>query len=205
MRLSRRSARRGEPRLLWVTSDGSSPHPYLIESCRRAGSAVRDLQWDVPLDGQRSFGRLVEFRDRAGGRYPMSVKLVSPRLLLEFARAREDTVVIQELGLVGLYAGLSKLFRPHKVICLVEGDYSHIGRTGNAFLKVVVRRLAARFVDVFVANNPPAREYVIRTLNVPEACRPTSRRIPRPRRRPPRGCRCSSVPASSSRGRAPTW
>jgi hypothetical protein len=68
MRLSRRSARRGEPRLLWVTSDGSSPHPYLIESCRRAGSAVRDLQWDVPLDGQRSFGRLVEFRDRAGGR-----------------------------------------------------------------------------------------------------------------------------------------
>jgi glycosyltransferase involved in cell wall biosynthesis len=168
MRLSRRSARRGEPRLLWVTSDGSSPHPYLIESCRRAGSAVRDLQWDVPLDGQRSFGRLVEFRDRAGGRYPMSVKLVSPRLLLEFARAREDTVVIQELGLVGLYAGLSKLFRPHKVICLVEGDYSHIGRTGNAFLKVVVRRIAARFVDVFVANNPPAREYVIRTLNVPE-------------------------------------
>ena len=98
----------------------------------------------------------------------MSVKVVSPRLLLEFARAPEDVLVIYELGLVGLYAGLSKLFRPHKVISLVEGDYRHIGRTGTAFLKVVVRRLAARFVDVFVANNPPAREYLIRTLNVPE-------------------------------------
>ena len=56
-----------------------------------------------------------------------------------------------------------------RMISLVEGDYRHIGRTGNAFLKVVVRRFAARFVDVFVANNPPAREYLIRTLNVPEA------------------------------------
>ena len=98
----------------------------------------------------------------------MSVKVVSPRLLRELARAPEDVLVIYELGLVGLYAGLSKLFRPHKVVSLVEGDYRHIGRTGSAFLKVVVRRLAARFVDVFVANNPPARDYLIRTLNVPE-------------------------------------
>jgi glycosyltransferase involved in cell wall biosynthesis len=98
----------------------------------------------------------------------MSVKLVSPRMILELARAPEDVVVIYELGLVGLYAGLSKLFRRHKVISLVEGDYRHIGRTGNAFLKVVVRRLAARFIDVFVANNPPGREYLIRTLHVPE-------------------------------------
>jgi glycosyltransferase involved in cell wall biosynthesis len=98
----------------------------------------------------------------------MSVKLVSPRMLLEFARAPEDVLVVYELGLVGLYAGLSKLFRSHKVISLVEGDYRHIGRTGTAYPKVVVRRLAARFVDVFVANNPPAREYLIRTLNVPK-------------------------------------
>jgi glycosyltransferase involved in cell wall biosynthesis len=119
-------------------------------------------------DGQRSFGRLVEFGDRTGRENPMSVKLVSPRMLLEFARAPEDVLVIYELGLVGLYAGLSKLFRPHKVVSLVEGDYRHIGRSGTAFLKVVVRRFAARFVDVFVANNPPAREYLIRTLNVPD-------------------------------------
>ena len=115
-----------------------------------------------------AFGRFVEFGDRTGHEHPMSVKLVSPRMLLEFARAPEDVLVVYELGLVGLYAGLSKLFRSHKVISLVEGDYRHIGRTGTAYLKVVVRRLAARFVDMFVANNPPAREYLIRTLNVPE-------------------------------------
>jgi glycosyltransferase involved in cell wall biosynthesis len=162
-----RSPRR-ESRLLWVCSDDSPPHSYLVESARRAGSAVRDVHWAIPLEGERALGRLVEFGDRTGQAHPMSVKLVSPRMLLEFARSPEDVLVIYEFGLVGLYAGLSKLFRPHKVISLVEGDYRHIGRTGNAFLKVVVRRLAARFVDVFVANNPPAREYLIRTLHVPE-------------------------------------
>ena len=98
----------------------------------------------------------------------MNVKLVSPRMLLEFARAPEDVLIIYELGLVGVYAGLSKLFHRRKVISLVEGDYRHSGRAGTAPLKVVVRRLAARSVDVFVANNPPAREYLIRTLDVPE-------------------------------------
>jgi glycosyltransferase involved in cell wall biosynthesis len=96
----------------------------------------------------------------------MSVKAVSPRLLAEFARAPEDVLVIYELGLVGLYAGLSKLLRRHKVISLVEGDYRHLGRTGSARLKVAVRRFAARFVDAFVANSVPARDYLIRTLNV---------------------------------------
>ena len=167
MRLSRRPGRPLEARILWVGLDNLPPHSYLVESSRRAGSAVRELHWASPLEGERSFGRLVEFGDRLGREYPVSVKVVSPRMLLEFARAPEDVLVIYELGLVGLYAGLSKLFRPHKVISLVEGDYRHIGRTGNAFPKVVVRRIAPRIVDVFVANSPPAREYLIRTLNVP--------------------------------------
>jgi glycosyltransferase involved in cell wall biosynthesis len=148
--------------------DDTAPHPYLVASLRRAATNVRELHWAMSEDGRRSFGRYVEFGDRTRQEHPMSVKLVSPRLLLEFARAPEDVLVIYELGLVGLYAGLSKLFRPHKVVSLVEGDYRHIGRSGTAPVKVVVRRLAARFVDVFVANSPPAREYLIRTLGVPE-------------------------------------
>jgi glycosyltransferase involved in cell wall biosynthesis len=120
----------------------------------------------VPLGGERSFGRFVELRGRQDGQHPMSVKAVSPRLLAEFARAPEDVLVIYELGLVGLYAGLSKLFRRHKVVSLVEGDYRHLGRTGSARLKVALRRFAARFVDAFVANNMPARDYLVRTLNV---------------------------------------
>ena len=98
----------------------------------------------------------------------MSVKLVSPRILLEFARAPEDILITYELGLVGLYAGVSKLFHQHKVISLVEGDYRHIGRAGTAGIKVAFRRFTARYIDVFVANNTPARDYLIRTLNVPE-------------------------------------
>ena len=152
--------------LLWVTRDDSAPHPYLVTSARQAGAAVREIHWAEPLDGERSFGRFVELRGRRHREHPMSVKAVSPRLLAEFVRAPEDVVVIYELGLVGLYAGLSKLLRRHKVVSLVEGDYRHIGRTGSARLKVALRRFAARFVDVFVANNPPARDYLVRTLNV---------------------------------------
>ena len=162
----RKATRAGRYGLLWVTRDDSSPHPYLVASARRAGEAVREIHWAVPLDGQRSFGRFVELGGRHSREHPMSVKAVSPRLLAEFARAPEDVLVIYELGLVGLYAGLSKLVRRHKVVSLVEGDYRHIGRTGSARIKVSLRRFAARFVDAFVANNVPARDYLIRTLNV---------------------------------------
>jgi len=148
--------------------DDTAPHPYLVSSLRQAGMAVRDLHWAMSENGHRSFGRYVEFGERTGQEHPMSVKLVSPRMLLELARAPEDVLIIYELGLVGLYAGLSKLFRPHKVVSLVEGDYRYIGRAGTAPPKVMARRLAARFIDVFVANNPPAREYLIRTLDVPD-------------------------------------
>jgi glycosyltransferase involved in cell wall biosynthesis len=168
MRLKGPDIRRQEPRILWVSMDDTAPHPYLVAALRRTGVAVRDLHWAMSENGQRSFGRFLEFGDRKGQEYPMGVKLVSPRLLLEFARAPENVLIIYELGPIGLYAGLSKLFHRHKVISLVEGDYRHIGRSGTAPLKVVVRRLAARFVDVFVANNAPAREYLIRTLDVPE-------------------------------------
>ena len=166
MRLRRRVVK--QPCVLWVTRDDSSPHPYLVASARRAGMAVRELHWAMSQDGERSFGRYVELGGRTGQEHPMSVKVVSPRLFSKFARAPEDVLVIYELGLVGLYAGLSKLFRRHKVVSLVEGDYRHLGRTGTAGLKVAVRRFAARFVDVFVANNAPARDYLVRTLNVPE-------------------------------------
>jgi len=168
MQLSRRGVRRGESGVLWVAMDDTSPHPYLVESARRIGATVRELHWAMALESGRPFGRFVEFGGHKRRREnPMSVKLVSPRMLLEFARAPEEVLVIYELGLVGLYAGLSKLLRPHKVVSLIEGDYRHIGRTGTAPLKVAFRRLAARFVDVFVANNPPARDYLTRTLNVP--------------------------------------
>jgi len=168
MRLRRRGVQRREPCVLWLAMDDTAPHPYLVSSLRQAGMAVRDLHWAMSENGHRSFGRYVEFGARTGQEHPMSVKLISPRMLLELARAPEDVLIIYELGLVGLYADLSKLFRPHKVVSLVEGDYRYIGRAGTAPLKVMARRLAARFIDVFVANNPPAREYLIRTLDVPD-------------------------------------
>ena len=142
----------------------------------------------------------------------MSVKLVSPRMLLEFARAPEDVLVIYELGLVGVYAGLSKLFRIAQGDVPGRGGLSAHGPAGP--VKVALRRFAARFVDVFVANNPPARDYLIRTLNVPDdkiivgwwlAGMPADLAARPPAAAPvPTGRRCSSAPAGSSPGRAST-
>jgi glycosyltransferase involved in cell wall biosynthesis len=158
------------PGILWVTRDNTAPHPYLVAACRRAGAEVRELHWAEALDGQRTMGRFIEFGSADGGRgYSMSVKLVSPRLLARFARAAEDVAIVYELGLVGLYAGLSKLVRRRGLISLVEGDYRHLGRTGTAGAKVALRRLAARSVDLFIANNPPARDYLVETLKVPRS------------------------------------
>jgi glycosyltransferase involved in cell wall biosynthesis len=148
--------------------DHTSPHPYLIEAVRRTGTAVRDLHWAEPENGKRPLGRLVEFRRFGPEREaPMTVRLISPRLLVELVRAKEDVVVVYELGLVGLYAGLSKLLRPHKVVSLVEADYRYGGRSGTIRVKVALRRFTARFVDVFVTNSPSATDYVRETLDVP--------------------------------------
>jgi glycosyltransferase involved in cell wall biosynthesis len=170
IRSSRRRARRGQaPSILWATRDNTSPHPYLVESCRRAGVTVRELRWALPQDGERPLGRVVTFGGRRAGReHPITLKVVGPRLFMKFVRAREDAIVVYELGLVGLFAGLSKALRRHTVVSLVEGAYQHLGRTGTVAFKLPVRRLAARFVDVFVANNKLAREYLVDTLRVPE-------------------------------------
>jgi glycosyltransferase involved in cell wall biosynthesis len=169
MRLSRVDVRSRAPQILWVSMDDTAPHPYLVTSLRRAGAAVRDLHWAMSENGQRSFGRFMEFGERTGREHRMSVKLVSPRLLLEFARASEDVLIMYELGLIGLYAGLSKVLRRRRrLVSLVEHDYRHLGRTGTVPFKVAFRRLTAKTVDVFVANNGPARDYLVTTLKVPE-------------------------------------
>ncbi len=155
--------------ILWVTRDNTAPHPYLVEACRRAGADVRELHWAEEFEGEPPIGRFVELGRRTGRKHPMSFKLVSPRLLARFARAAEDVTIFYELGLVGLYAGLSKLVRRRGLISLVEGDYRHLGRTGTAGAKVAVRRLAARSVDLFIANSTPAEEYLVETLKVPRS------------------------------------
>ena len=138
-------SRRGQaPGILWVTRDDSSPHPYLVASARRAGATVREVRWTQAQDGERPLGRMVTVgRRRAGREHPITIKVVGPRLFMKFVRAPEDVIVVYELGLVGLYAGLSKaLRRGRRVVSLVEGDYQHLGRTGTAAFKLPVRRLA---------------------------------------------------------------
>jgi glycosyltransferase involved in cell wall biosynthesis len=164
-----RAPRRSEPSVLWLTRDATSPHPYLVESCRRAGACVDELHWVEPLEGDRSYGWFVELRSyRPEREHPMSFKVVSPRLLVRLLRADQDVIVLYELGLVGLYAGLSKVLGHRRVVSLIENDYRHLGQTGTASFKVAFRRFTAKMVDVFVANNDSARDYLVEVLHVPE-------------------------------------
>ena len=167
---SARTRRRAEPAVLWAGKNDLPPHRYLVASCRRAGETIRELHWGQPLNGERPLGREVTLGGRRAGReHPVTVRIISPRLLVEFARAPEDVIVCYEFGLVGLYAGLSKLLRRRRrVVALVEGDYQHLGRTGTAGVKVALRRFAARRIDAFVANNELAKRYLVGTLKMPE-------------------------------------
>ena len=101
---------------------------------------------------------------------------------MKFVRATEDVIVVYELGLVGLYAGLSKaLRRGRRVVSLVEGDYQHLGRTGTAAFKLPVRRLAARLSRQTLANRfslwsrwqlPALRSRLSRNLALPATRQP---------------------------------
>jgi glycosyltransferase involved in cell wall biosynthesis len=129
---------------------------------------TRDLLWDQPQDGKPPFGRIIEFGVRTSRRgYPIQVGVISPRLLLELARASEDIVLVNELSLVTLYAGLSKIFRRRKVISMIENDYRPLGLDHNVALKVAFRRFAQRFVDLFIANCEPAKNYMVETIGAP--------------------------------------
>ena len=161
----RRSTERGG--LLWVAGDGSAPHEYLVEAARQQGETVRELRWAERQDGRGPLGRHVVLgRARTTRAYPTAVRLVSPRLLWEFLRSGEDVLVIYEFGLVGLYAGVSKILRHRRVVALVEGDYRHLANNATALGKVAFRRIAARLVDVIVANNVPAKDYLTNDIGV---------------------------------------
>jgi len=153
---------------LWITESADWPVPYLMESCRDAGEQIRGVYWLSPEDGRRPLGRMIQIGRRAAGRdYPLRIKVISPRLLMELAQAPEDVVIVPELNLLALYAIASKLFRRRKVVALIEGDYGYLGRTGTVSFKVVFRRLLAPLIDVFVANSDAAKAYLIDTLKVP--------------------------------------
>jgi hypothetical protein len=63
----------GKRGIVWVAMDDTAPHSYLVERCRRAGEAVRELRWNQYQDGRRPLGRVValgSIRDDSRGRRP---------------------------------------------------------------------------------------------------------------------------------------
>ena len=142
--------------LIW---QGQRPPEWQQTRVGRApatGAAGRRYGWEVTV------GRPKDPRE-----YPRTVTVVDPRLLWTLLRAPQDVVVGFELNLATLLAVLSKLRPGRRVLAMIEGDLNLLGATGSARAKVALRRLIARFVDVFNANSPAAVAYLRQTLGVP--------------------------------------
>jgi hypothetical protein len=87
---------------------------------------------------------------------------------VELAPSHEDVVVCYELGLVGLYAGLSKAFRPRKVVSLIEGTTSiSAGRARRRSRSPYAGSQHGSSMRSWRTASP-RRNYLLGTLNVPE-------------------------------------
>ena len=156
-----RKLRRPErSRLLWVTRDDTSPHPYLVESARRAGEAVRELHWAVPLDGERSFGRFVEVGGRNGRAY--TARQVGLEAPLAEASDRVNERTKQEL-----VEQVSEMARPGDKVAVLGVTYRpNTYITEEAAGLYLAQQLKRRGYRVFIhdfaatpANSPSLHEF----------------------------------------------
>lgn len=156
---------RSEHKHLWLLDH--APEPPLTDII--AACARRDERMGV-LDhlGGRPLGHEVVLRGaRTERELDLTVRYVRPVVLLAILRARHDVVIVQEVNLLTGFAVLSKIVRRRAVVALIEGDLtSRIGRTGSARWKMAYRRTVARAIDLFIANDPGARHYLLEGLGI---------------------------------------
>lgn len=169
-------------RVLCLSKTYNVPLRYILGPLRER-SDVRLMLWEQATapewelgdrsagadhDVARGYAHEIHIGRPSNGReYPLTVTFVSPRMLWDLVRAPEHVVLTRELNLATLYAVMSKVRQGRKVVAMVEGDFTLLGTTGSAAFKVALRRLVARFVDVFVANSAGATAYLTDVLNVP--------------------------------------
>lgn len=155
------------PTSVWVLPDDSAPLCHVVEEYNRLRGPVEVLYTLYPPEGRRGYGVELRLPSRDRG-YPMSIKVIHPGLALDLVRSRAREVIVLELDLAAMYALLSKLFRPRRrVVALIEGDVRMLGSTGSVGWKMAFRRLVARFVDAFAANNTHAVRYLTEDLGAP--------------------------------------
>jgi len=183
--MSERTSDHGSSRragVLMIMRTLGVPHTYIIERMQPT-RRVTALAWQEPppaewelAEGRHRrrdipdgdyFGREIRLRRPSSAReYPWTVTIASPRLLWRMLTAHEDVLLVVELNLGALFAVMSKVRRGRRVVAMVEGDAGFLGTTGSARVKVALRRIVARFVDVFASNSAAATAYLTATLNV---------------------------------------
>ncbi len=156
------------PPSLWVLPDDAPPLSHVLAAYRAAQGPADACYWLEGPPGSTSFGHHLVLRPSETG-YGFSVNAISPRLVWTILRHPAPVVVALELNLAVLYAALTRVVRRHRrLVVLVEGDLSSMGRTGSNRVKTWFRRLLAPRVDAFVANSSAAAAYLRTTLGVPE-------------------------------------
>lgn len=170
--------------VLWLVRWVDIPFNYVLDRLRQYESITtlewqkhhpREWEWIRSRGSWRnrrprqtmSYGRELRIRRPTSEReYPLTVTLVSPRLLWRLVKAPQHIIVSIELNAATLFAVVSKIRRHRKVVVLFEGDVSYLGATGTAKIKVLLRRLMAKPVDVFVSNSSTATTYLTDVIGV---------------------------------------
>jgi glycosyltransferase involved in cell wall biosynthesis len=120
---------------------------------------------DIPLWPVIKFWSLGISRRINGVRYTSELRVPGLSLLLDLIRLNPDLFVIIEFtptALIGFIAG--KLLRK-RILLLVETDPAFRGASSGA-VRLALKRLIARRVDLVMTNNEPGRAYVCRALGV---------------------------------------
>jgi glycosyltransferase involved in cell wall biosynthesis len=153
---------------VWVLPDGSAPLRHVLAEYRDRVGPADVRYWGTAAEGARPYGRTLSL-PRVGTGYPLSIKVIRPRLALDLWRHPAQVVVALEIDLAVLYALVTKLRRrERRVITLVEGDLAQLGPTGSARWKMWFRRALVRWIDGFVANSDQAVRYLREDLGVPD-------------------------------------
>ncbi len=146
-----------------------APYTLILDSWPGPRPAL--LEWSEPRPGQgRSRRVAVPGRRRGRGReYEQEVNLVGPWLLTALLRTRPRTVFVQEMGLGAVYAVIARALRGCRVVALIEAPQNRLGAAGVAPWRRWLRRILARGIDAFAANDEVTAAYLMDEVGVPRS------------------------------------
>lgn len=103
------------------------------------------------------------------GTYTSGFAIASPQIISRILKDKPDLLIINEFGLVSLYAFLAKLLlRKTRVVCIVETRPRMTEKPLLRVLRKLLRKTLARLANSFLTNNDEGKKYIM-DMGIPES------------------------------------